>query len=166
MRKASMGGVVITPFTRARPVHSSAYSPVYPLDLTLADGGATYTGTFRPGHVNGLIPSNFLSLTGIPKTGTVYIKLDVTLANAAVQTAIFSQGGTAPAAMPTSMGVPPTTLSILTHVVVAGTVYRVLGSGNPYLTVAATFETDKAGTINPGERPTDVWYTYNLTSVA
>ena len=138
---------------------------MYPFDLTLTDAGATFTGVFRPGHVNGLIPSNYLSLTGIAKTGTVYISITVTLANAAVQTAIFAAGGTAPAALPTSMGVPPTSLSILTHVVVAGTVFRVLGSGNPYLTPAAIFQTDKTGTISPGERPYDTWYTYNLTSV-
>jgi hypothetical protein len=63
------------------------------------------------------------------------------------------------------MGVPPTSLSILTHVIVAGTVFRVLGSGNPYLTPTAIFETDKAGTINPGEKSTDVWYAYTLSSV-
>ena len=134
----------------------------YPLDLTLTDAGATFTGTFRPGHVNGLIPSNYLSLTGIAKTGTVYVSIAVTLSNAAVQTATFATSGTAPAAMPTSMGVPPTSLSILTHVVVNGTVFRVLGSGNPRLIPAAIFETDKAGTINPGEKSTDVWYTYTL----
>lgn len=144
---------------------STTTSPSYPFDLTLTDAGATYTGNFRPGTVNGLIPSNYLSLTGIAKTGTVYIKIAVTLTNAAVQTATFSATGTAPAAMPTSMGVPPTSVEILTHVVVNGTVFRVLGPGNPWLTPTSIFETDKSGTISPGEKPTDVWYTYNLSSV-
>lgn len=138
----------------------------YPLDLTLADAGATFTGTFRPGVVNGLIPSNYLSLTGIAKTGLVYIGLNVTLTNAEVQTATFAAGGTAPAAFPTSMGVPPTALTILTHIVLAGVVYRVIGPGNPWLTPAPIFETDKTGTISPGEKSTNVWYSYSLTTVA
>lgn len=163
-RRAFGGGSLVNPITGRRP--RGFFAVNYPLDLTLTDAGATFTGTFRPGHVNGLIPSNFLSLTGIAKTGTVYIKIDVTLTNAAVQTAAFAATGTAPPAMPTTMGVPPTTVAILTHVVVAGTVYRVLGTGNPYLTASASFETDKVGAISPGERSTDVWYTYNLTSIA
>ena len=166
LRKAFGGGSVFSiPETKRQRPSFGGSSVAYPFDLALTDAGATFTGVFRPGHVNGLIPSNYLSLTGIAKTGTVYISIAVTLTNASVATAVFAAGGTAPAALPTSMGVPPTSLSILTHVVVAGTVFRVLGSGNPYLTPAAIFETDKSGTINPGEKSTDVWYTYNLTSV-
>lgn len=134
----------------------------YPLDLSITGT----TGTFRPGVVNGLIPSNYLSLAGIALSGLVYIKLDVTLSNAAVQTAAFAVSATAPAAFTTSMGTPPTTVSILTHVVLDGKVFRVLGPGNPWLTPAAIFETDKTGTISPGEKATDVWYSYSLTTVA
>lgn len=139
---------------------------VHPLDLSLINAGATLTGTFRPGVVNGLIPSNYLSLAGIAKTGLVYIGLNVTLTNAAVQTATFAASGSPPPAFPTSMGVPPTALTILTHVVLDGAAYRVIGPGNPWLTPAPIFETDKAGTISPGEKSTDVWYSYSLTTVA
>ncbi len=137
----------------------------YPLDLSVSDAGATLTGRFRPGSVNGLLPSNFRSLTGISKTGLVYVKLDVTLANAEVQTAVFSVAGASPPAFPTVMGVPPTALSILTHVVLDGVVYRAINNGNLWLTPAAIFETDKVGAISPGERPTDTWYSYTLDIV-
>lgn len=140
--------------------------PKYPLDLTLIDSGGSFTGTFRPGYVNGLIPSNYLSLGGISKTGTVYIELNVTLSNAEVQTASFSASGSPPPAFPTNMSTPPTSLAILTHVVVDGIVFRVLGPGNPWLTVSAIFETDKTGSISPGEKSTNVWYSYSLTTVA
>jgi len=137
----------------------------YPFDLTLIDAGGTYTGKFRPGTVNGLIPSNYLSLTGISKTGTIYIGIVCTFSNAEIQTAQFASGVVWLDGMPTSMGVPPTNVNILTHVIVDGTIFRVLGPGNPWLTPSAIFETDKAGPLSPGEKPTDVWYTYNLSSV-
>ncbi len=157
MRKSSMNGVVITPFTRSRPAQSSpgAEAPVYPFDLTLEDAGSTFTGKFRPGTVNGLIPSNYASLTGISKTGTVYIGIVCTFSNAAVQTAVFAAGGTAPPAYLVTMNVPPTDLSILTHVVVDGAVYRVLGTNSI---------TDKTTTLVPGEKSTNTWYTYSVTS--
>lgn len=142
-----------------------ATATTYPLDLTLTDAGSTFTGKFRPGTVNGLIPDNYLSLTGISKTGTVYIGIVCTLANAAIQTATLATGAVWLDGMPTSMGVPPTNVNILTHVIVDGTIFRVLGPGNPWLTPAAIFETDKAGPLSPGEKSTDIWYTYNLTSV-
>lgn len=165
-RRIFSGGTILSPIPLPLPRRGIASATRYPLDLTLADAGATYTGTFRPGVVNGLIPSNYLSLTGISKTGLVYIGLGVTLTNAEVQTATFAQGASAPSAFPTSMGVPPTALTILTHVVLDGFVYRVIGPGNPWLTPSAIFETDKAGTISPGEKSTDVWYSYSLTTVA
>jgi hypothetical protein len=138
----------------------------YPLDLSLIDQGGSYEGVFRAGVINGLIPSNYLSLTGISKTGVVYIVLGVTLSNAAVQTASFSTSGSAPPAFSTSMGVPPTSLELLTHVVVDGIVFRVLGPGNPWLTPVVVFETDKTGSLSFGERPTDLWYSYSLTTIA
>lgn len=145
---------------------ASGGSGIFPLDLSLTSAGETYTGTFRPGTVNGLFPSNIFELTGIDKTGLVYIKLDLTLSNAQVSTAVFSASGAAPTAMPVTMGTPPTTVSILTHVVLAGKVYRTIGYGNLWLTPAELFETDKTGAISPGEKPTDVWYSYTLDIVA
>ena len=99
-------------------------------------------------------------------TGTVYIGLNVTLSAAAVQTATFAVGSSPPPAFATSKGVPPTFVSILTHVVVNGSVIRVIGTGNPWLTPQAIFETDKTGAIAPGQKSTDIWYTYILTSQA
>lgn len=140
----------------------------YPLDLTLVDAGSTYTGVFRPGHINGLLPSNYLELTGISKKAnvTTYISLNCTFSNAAIQTAIFANTTSWTEGMPTSMNVPPTNVKILTHVVLNGMVYRILGAGNPWLTPSASFETDKTGTISPGQRGTDIWYTYSLTTIA
>ena len=135
----------------------------YPFDLTLIDAGATYTGKFRPGTVNGLIPSNYLSLTGIAKTGTVYIGIVCTFSNAAIQTAVFAAGSTAPPAYLVTKNVPPTDLNILTHVVVDGVVYRVIGPNSLTVKPDVWFETDKTGTLVPGERPTDYWYSYSVT---
>jgi hypothetical protein len=164
LRKAFGGGSVFSiPETkRQRPSFGGAAT--YPFDLTLTDAGATYTGKFRPGTVNGLIPSNYLSLTGIAKTGTVYIGIVCTFSNAAVQTAVFAAGGTAPPAYLVTKNVPPTDLSILTHVVVDGAVYRVLGTNSITVAPIKAFETDKSGTLVPGERPVDYWYSYSVTS--
>ena len=166
LRKAFGGGSVFAhpEKRRARPSLGGGTGVVYPFDLTLVDAGADFTGVFRPGTVNGLIPSNYLSLTGISKTATVYIGIVCTLSNAAIQTATFAAGGTAPAAYLVTMSVPPTTLSILTHVVVAGVIYRVLGPSSITVTPSTSFVTDKTTTLVPGEKSTDTWYTYSVTS--
>lgn len=145
---------------------SGGGSSSYPLDLTLNDAGETYTGVFRPGTVNGLIPSNYTGLTGIAKTGTVYIKLDVTLSSAAPTLATFTASPTPPSTISPVKGVPPGSISILTHIIVDGTVLRVLGIGSPNILPKIAFETDKAGPIATGERNTDIWYTYQVTSSA
>ena len=135
----------------------------FPLDLSLVDAGGTYTGVFRPGTLNGLIPSNYSGLTGIPKTGTVYIVLTATLSNGTPSIATFSTSFSPPSPPEPQKNAPPTTASILTHIVVDGTVLRVLGSGSPFLTCVPVFETDKAGPLAPGERNTEIWYNYILS---
>lgn len=143
---------------------SGAAAIAYPLDLTLVDAGATFTGVFRPGTVNGLIPSNYLALTGIAKTGTVYIGVVCTLSNAAVQTAVLAAGASPPPAYQVTKNIPPTDLSILTHVVVDGTIYRVIGPSSITVTPSTSFVTDKTTTLVPGEKSTETWYTYSVTS--
>jgi hypothetical protein len=164
LRKAFGGGSVFSiPETkRQRPSFGGSVS--YPFDLALTDAGATFTGVFRPGTVNGLIPSNYLSLTGISKEDTVYIGIVCTLSNAAVQTAVFAAGASPPPAYQVTKNIPPTDLSILTHVVVAGAVYRVLGPSSITVTPVASFATDKTTTLVPGETAQDTWYTYEVTS--
>jgi len=137
----------------------------YPLDLVLVDNGGSYTGTFYPGTINGLLPSNYLALT-IPKTGTNYIILDVTLANAQVQTAVFSTSTSAPEGYPVTETTPPTNISILTHVVIDGAIFRVIGNGSQQLTPATMFYTDKTSTIAVGERPVIPWFSYTLTTTS
>jgi hypothetical protein len=164
LRKAFGGGSVFSIPETKRQRPSFVSSVAYPFDLTLEDAGATFTGKFRPGTVNGLIPSNYLSLTGIAKTGTVYIGIVCTFSNAAIQTAVFAAGGTAPPAYLVTKNVPPTDLRILTHVVVQGVVYRVIGPNSLTVKPDVWFETDKTGTLVTGERPVDYWYSYSVTS--
>ena len=166
LRKAFGGGSVFSiPETKRQRPSFGGSSVAYPFDLTLTEGeGDTFTGKFRPGTVNGLIPSNYLSLTGISKTDTVYISIVCTLSNAAVQTAVFAAGESPPPAYLVTKNIPPTDLSILTHVVVAGAVYRVLGPSSITVTPVTSFATDKTTELVPGERPTDTWYTYGVTS--
>ena len=166
MRRQSFGGGTILKRIEQikRRGGGGSAAVAYPLDLTLVDAGATFTGVFRPGTVNGLIPSNYLSLTGIAKTGTVYIGVVCTLSNAAVQTAVMAAGASPPPAYLVTMSVPPTDLSILTHVVVAGAIYRVLGPSSVSVVPSVSFVTDKTTTLVPGEKSTDTWYTYSVTS--
>lgn len=135
-----------------------------PLDLTLVDAGATYTGVFRPGTISGLIPSNYTGLAGIAKTGAVYIVLNTTFSSGAPTTASFATAGSAPAATSPTMGTPPSSLSILTHIVIDGTVFRVIGTGSLFAQSEIVFYTDKTGPVGVGEKPTDTWYTYNVVN--
>ena len=164
LRQTFGGGTIYKRIERIKRRGGGGAVVAYPFDLELTDAGGTFTGKFRPGTVNGLIPSNYASLTGISKTATVYIGVVCTLSNAAVQTAVMAAGASPPPAYQVTKNIPPTDLSILTHVIVAGVVYRVLGPSSISVVPVASFATDKTTTLVPGEKSTETWYTYSVTS--
>lgn len=161
------GGEVTPQGTLIRPgsggTSRRARSTEYPLDLSLIDAGATFTGVFRPGTLNGKLPSNYNALTGISKTGVVFIVLTGTMNNGQPTSCVFSTSGTAPDAPSVNQNLPPLTLPILTHIVADGVVFRVLGPSSITATVVESFRVEKASPA-PGERTFNSFYTYEVSS--
>ncbi|MDF3056806.1 MAG: hypothetical protein K0R17_1021 [Rariglobus sp.] len=135
----------------------------YPLDLSLTDAGATFTGVFRPGTLNGKLPSNYNALPGIAKTGVVFVVLTGTMNNGQPTSCVFTTAASAPAGYPVQIDLPPNTLPILTHVIADGIVFRVIGPTSITATVVESFRTAKT-TTGPGQRTFNSYYTYEVDS--
>lgn len=161
-RRIFAGGTILTPIPQKQSRRGSP-GPDYPLDLSLTDAGTDFTGVFRPGTLNGKLPSNYTSLTGIAKTGVVFIVLTGTMNDGQPAACTFSAESSAPDGYPVQIDVPPTTLEILTHVVADGQVFRVLGPSSITASVVESFRTAKS-TTGPGERTFNSYYTYEVDS--
>jgi hypothetical protein len=127
------------------------------LDLSIDGSG---NGVFLPGTINGLAPP--LTLSSIPTSGTRYIVLNTTWANAAISGATWSIETTPPPGSAVTQGAPPTSLAILTHVVVDGVPTRVIRCGNILVTPFEAFRTDKTPPLVAGERPWISWYGFQV----
>jgi hypothetical protein len=127
------------------------------LDLSIDGSG---NGVFLPGTINGLTPP--LTLSSIPTSGTRYIVLNTTWANAAISGATWSIETTPPPGSAVTQGAPPTSLAILTHVVVNGVPTRVIRCGNILVTPFEAFRTDKTPPLVAGERPWISWYGFQV----
>ncbi len=138
-------------------------SSVGPFDLTFTPGGSPgdLTPAMIPGTINGVIPSNYLSLPDISDTGVYYFVLSATTANGQIASATVALNGSPPAGIPVTMGVPPTAFDFLLGVVADGVWFRscAVGSLN-----AVPFETYRIGIINPapGTLPYDIWYSWDI----
>lgn len=161
-RTAGRNGVVISKYKGIVPA-VRRFVPALPLDLSLTDAGATFTGVFRPGTLNGKLPSNYNALTGIAKTGVVFIVLTGSMNNGQPTSCVFTAVSSAPAGYPVAENVPPLTLPVLTHIVADGTVFRVLGPSSITATVVESFRVEKPSP-SPGERTFTSFYTYDVSS--
>lgn len=134
-----------------------------PFDLEFSPGGSPgdLTPFMRPGTVNSVIPSNYLSLPDISDTGAYYFVLSVTTLDGQIATASVALNGSPPAGIPVAMGVPPTAFDYLIGAVVDGVWFRAAPTGS---LDAIPFETFRTGIINPtpGTLPYDIWYSWYL----
>jgi hypothetical protein len=135
-----------------------------PFDLSFTAGGSPsdLTPTMRPGTINSVIPSNYLSIPDFSDTGTFYFVLSVTALNGQIVSATVALNGSAPAGIPVTMGVPPTAFDFLIGVVQDGVWYRSAPAGS---FTAVPFETFRAGITSPppGTLPYDIYYSWGVT---
>jgi hypothetical protein len=95
MRKASLGGVVITPFTRSRPVQSSPAVSTHPVKLSDATAAEVAKVKIQFGMVNGIIPGGMgdpsetsLTLT-VASSGLVVLAVTTNTTGVATSATIY-----------------------------------------------------------------------------
>lgn len=135
---------------------------VCPFDITITEtAGPTFTATFQPGIINGLLPSNYLTGVVVPASGTRYLVLSCTASNGEITAAAFAADSTVPDAIAPSAGEPPTAFKLLIGVCIDAVATKVWGCGNIQAEGAESFRIQK---VSPtaGQLPYDVYYTWNL----
>lgn len=157
------GGVVLASRPRGlQPAPRISYGTTCPFTMSITSSGATRTITFRPGTINSLLPSNYLTGITVPQTGTRYIVLDVTVVSGAVTAASFGADSTIPGAIAPFAGEPPTSFKILMAVCIDAKLFRVWGCGNIQALAVESFRIQKAVPV-AGQLPYDVYYTWDLS---
>ncbi len=134
-----------------------------PFDLTFTPGASPgdLTPSMRPGTINSVVPTGYLSLPDIADTGTFYFILSATALDGQIATASVAFSGSPPAGIPVTMGTPPTAFDFLLGVVQDGVWFRTAAVGSKTATPAETF---KAGITSPppGTLPYDIYYTWSV----
>lgn len=138
--------------------------PLVPFEVTLADiGGGDLEAVVNPGTVNNILATNWLTPFTISAAGTHYLVADVVTADAEVTSHTLAMDASAPPGIPPTMGLPPTSFSVLIGVIIAGVWHRTLGPGSITATPVEAYRTTKVSPA-PGTLPYDVWYSWAVSS--
>jgi hypothetical protein len=171
-RLIALGQTLPTQFDRqvdvvlanAIPAGGGSSSPVYPFDVISA---GTSVFSFQAGTINGLLPTNYAATFTLSLNTTYYPKLSLTANNGQITAATLSFPTTAPSAIPTNMGQPPTSFDFLLGLLLTngsggGTWYRTIGPGSLSAAGQESFRTTKVSPA-PGTLPYDIWFTWTIT---
>lgn len=149
------------------PLASGAGTPtssIGPFDLTFTPGvnPGDLTPSMRPGTINSVIPSNYLSIPDFSDTGTFYFILSVTALNGQVVSCTVALAGSPPAGIPVTPGTPPTSFDFLIGVVQDGVWFRSAPAGS---FAAVPLDAFHAAIVSPapGTLPYDIYYTWSVT---
>jgi hypothetical protein len=144
---------------------SGRSTTVCPFDISLTvPSVGNLKATFRPGTINGLLPSNYLTGVTFSSASTQYLSLDCTVTNGAIVSAAFVAEGSQPGDITPTLGQPPASFKYLVALVANGTAYKILSCGNIQARPAEAFRLDR---VSPtaGQLPYDIYYTWNFTTV-
>ena len=134
---------------------------------TIAPFTASVSGTsltITSGTVNGLVPTNINSTFIITGTGTEYLYLTVSTANAKVISSSLAAGAIAPSAIDVIQGQPPSSFDICIYVIVNGVPFRTIGNGSLVCTPYEAWRFAKAMT-SPDSMPYDSYYSWRVSLV-
>lgn len=162
-------------FTKPVPVSGTMFAglPTAEINLnpvsqqTAAPFTASVSGTsltVTSGTVNGLVPTNINSTFIITGTGTEYLYLTVSTANAKVTSSSFAVGAIAPSAIDVIQGQPPSSFDICIYVIVNGILFRTIGNGSLVCTPYEAWRFAKAMT-SPDSMPYDSYYSWRVSLV-
>ena len=152
---ATADGFVMIPYPQRNTTAAR-----WPFDISVQSNKAY----FRAGTINGFLPSNYATGTGVNNSGTEYLVLDCTSSNGKITAATFGAQGLQPGSIQPTKGLPPTTFSLLIGVLVNGIPFKIWGNGNINATIIEAFRADR-DPITPGQLPYDIYYTWQFTVV-
>lgn len=153
----------LLPASRSRGSGSARQCP-FDISVNYDAGLGLYFATFRPGTINQLLPSNYLTGVAVPATGTRYIVLSCTASNGKITSAAFAAESTVPDAIEPYAGQPPVAFKILIGIVIDTVATKVLSCGNIQASGVESFRLQKSGPA-AGELPYDVYYTWALAII-
>jgi hypothetical protein len=153
-----------TTWRLAKKIFAGGSSPEEcPFDITITEtAGPVFTASFRPGTINQLLPSNYLTGVTVPETGTRYLVLSCTTSNGQITAAAFAADTTAPDSIVPVAGTPPLGFKVLIGVVIDHVATKVWGCGNIQVIPLEAFRLDKVSPL-VGQLPYDVYYTWEFS---
>lgn len=134
----------------------------YPFDITI-DSGSGYC-TFIYGTMNGIAPTNIGSTLSVSLSGTQYVYLACSAVDGVFSSSTITIGSSAPSVIGTNIGYPPNSFSVLLHVVVNGTPFRIINRSSLQALSKEAFRTQKVMTT-PDMLPYDSYYTWSISDV-
>jgi hypothetical protein len=152
---ATADGFILVPYG-TRSTNNSRW----PFDITVTANKAY----FRAGTINGFLPTNYSTGTGVNSSGTEYLVLNCTSSNGKITAASFGAQALQPGAITPTKGLPPTSFALLIGVLVNGQPTKIWGDGNINASVVESFRADR-DPITPGQLPYDIYYTWQFTLV-
>lgn len=165
VKKRSVGGGVMLSSNAAGGAAAPAGNGPYPFDVSFAPLGAgTVTASIRPGSINSLIPSNYLTTYALTVATDYYVVLTATVTSGAVTASTLDMPTSAPGGMPVTVATPPTSFEVLLGVVLGGVWYRVIGDGSLQATSTIAFQTTRSSPV-PGTSYYDFYYTWALANI-
>lgn len=142
-----------------RQPRSAAAVVRYPFQPTIS--GTTVT--VRNGTLNNVAPTNISSSFYYPG-GTYYLVLTCYSSSGVITSSALSIDGSAPSAISSSLGFPPTSFGILLYVLTGGAAIRVIGTGSLQAVASESLRVQKTITT-PDMLPYDSYYTWQITNV-
>ncbi len=135
----------------------------FPFDVEFTGSGTPLTASARPGTLNGLIPTNYLTTYSVTVPGVYYLVLSATAATGEIASCALSMPGSPPVGIPTIMGEPPLAFDYLLGVVIDGVWYRTIGNGSLTAIGQEVFRVSQISPA-PGTLPYDIYYTWNIVN--
>jgi hypothetical protein len=146
----------------AGPRGGGASAGPYPFDVELIPVDEDeQTAIVRPGTINGLLATNYLDTFPLDPENVYYLVANITTADGEITAYTLSFDSSAPAGIPTAVGLPPTSFTYLLGIVNLTTWFRTIGLGSLVATSVEAFRVSKTSPA-PGTLPYEIWYTWQL----
>ena len=134
----------------------------YPFDITIDPGSGNCT--FIYGTMNGIAPTNIGNTLSVSMTGTRYVYLACSAVNGVFTSSTITIGSSSPTPIGTNIAYPPNSFSVLIHVVVNGTAFRVINRTSLQALSKEAFRVQKS-MFTPDTLPYDSYYTWSVSDV-
>ena len=141
----------------ARGGSAVAYKPFDARSINATDGVVL----FRPGTVNGILPTNWSANVAFTKDVVNYVVLNCQAGQGQVTACALACQTDAPGPIGVAQGYPPSTFKVLTGLIVDNLWVRLIGPGSVTASSTEVVRTLKESPV-AGEFPFNIVYTWNV----